>query len=346
MNHNGVQGTNAIDRSQWSASPAHVESEQMSRLLSQESTGAQAQRANHASSYDQARSSGMFGTVSQAPNISSSRSDVTGRSSPVDSGLYTPQQLELQAFDSYPFSGAEDLSGQTTFHRDSVNGLPHPSVSMTAEQSFSVYATADDTFPSLPSGPNNLANHVSLSQDFFNTSAIIDPNSPAHLPWNESIFLESQRSSPTLLEDWVEAHPQMTTSTTNSPLDYSPSLEGLSPRYVLDFPDLVDLAPYTTGDRVMRKSGGPRQSKVVSDLQRHQGTSETSDESLRMVGRSSLDFDNTARDHPLYQNVTPKADGLYHCPWEGQDNCQHKPDKLKCTYEYDPISLPLFPLQC
>jgi len=147
-----------------------------------------------------------------------------------------------------------------------------------------------------------------------------------------------------LLDDWVLPPAQMMTSATNSPLNCSPSLEGLSPRFVRDFPDVVDLAPYATGDRVMRKPIGPRQSKVASDLaskpQRQQGTSEASDESYRVGGRSSLDIDHTARDHPLYQNVTPKADGLYHCPFEGQDNCQHRPEKLKCNYEYDPCEFP------
>lgn len=40
-----------------------------------------------------------------------------------------------------------------------------------------------------------------------------------------------------------------------------------------------------------------------------------------------------ARDHPLYRSAFPHADGLYHCPWEGQTNCNHKPEKLKCNYE-------------
>jgi hypothetical protein len=40
--------------------------------------------------------------------------------------------------------------------------------------------------------------------------------------------------------------------------------------------------------------------------------------------------------HPLF-NATPKADGLYHCPFENDPtvNCTHKPQKLKCNYEYD-----------
>ena len=156
-------------------------------------------------------------------------------------------------------------------------------------------------------------------------------------------YLDSQRSSPILLEDpWSLPPAQMATSATNSPFEHSPSVEGISPRYVQDFPDLVDLPPYTTtGDRVMRKPIGPRASKVNSDLaargQRLPGTSETSDESFKLGGRPSLDMDNTARDHHLYHNVTPQADGLYHCPWEKdpQSNCQHKPEKLKCNYEYD-----------
>jgi hypothetical protein len=40
----------------------------------------------------------------------------------------------------------------------------------------------------------------------------------------------------------------------------------------------------------------------------------------------------SARDHPLYHNVFPHADGLYHCPWEGE-SCGHRPEKLKCNYE-------------
>lgn len=41
----------------------------------------------------------------------------------------------------------------------------------------------------------------------------------------------------------------------------------------------------------------------------------------------------TARDHALYKNATPQADGLFHCPWEGTAECHHKPEKLKCNYE-------------
>lgn len=39
-----------------------------------------------------------------------------------------------------------------------------------------------------------------------------------------------------------------------------------------------------------------------------------------------------ARTHPLY-SAQPQADDMYHCPFEGQANCQHKATKLKCNYD-------------
>ncbi|SPJ73592.1 uncharacterized protein FTOL_03322 [Fusarium torulosum] len=41
----------------------------------------------------------------------------------------------------------------------------------------------------------------------------------------------------------------------------------------------------------------------------------------------------SARDHDLYKKAAPFEDGLYHCPWEGQPSCGHRPEKLKCNYD-------------
>lgn len=49
--------------------------------------------------------------------------------------------------------------------------------------------------------------------------------------------------------------------------------------------------------------------------------------------RRSRSEGETARDHDLYKNAAPQADGLFHCPWEGTAECHHKPEKLKCNYE-------------
>jgi hypothetical protein len=48
--------------------------------------------------------------------------------------------------------------------------------------------------------------------------------------------------------------------------------------------------------------------------------------------RDSNEAENVARGHPYYHSATLGSDGLYHCPWE--KTCNHKPEKLKCNYEY------------
>ncbi|CAK7220424.1 hypothetical protein SBRCBS47491_004184 [Sporothrix bragantina] len=49
--------------------------------------------------------------------------------------------------------------------------------------------------------------------------------------------------------------------------------------------------------------------------------------------RSNSEGGESARDHPLYKSAVCQADGFYHCPWEGDENCNHKPEKLKCNYD-------------
>lgn len=319
----------------------------MSRLPSQDSIGAHSQRTAHSSgtnTFDPSWSTRMYPSLSQDSfHMSSTRSDVTGRSiTPEDPTLSTPiQQLEIQEYD-YPFLGDDLGSIHPMFHRNSMTDTDSHSINASLPgPSFNSYATAeDDSFvSSFAVGSTSLASQtlVSGGSVMYHTGAGIDSS----ILWdNATDFLDSQTSSPIAPEDsWPIALP-MTTSSTTSPANYSPSIEAISPRYVQDISDLMELAPYATGDRVKRRPMGPRPSKVASDLaansrqQRRLGTSDTSEESLKLVGgRSSLEIDNTARDHPLYHNVSPLADGLYHCPWEGQPSCQHKPEKLKCNYE-------------
>ncbi|KAL5317695.1 hypothetical protein ACEPPN_014793 [Leptodophora sp. 'Broadleaf-Isolate-01'] len=335
--YNGRGSFSGSVRSQWNNELA-PQSVAMSRDASQDSIGAQSQRTTN--SYDQSRSARLYPNVPQMPyHMSSASSDVTGRSnSPESSALYTPtQQMDMQVFDNFPYPG-EDFSGaHPMFHRGSTTSsiAAIPLVSLSAGPS---YTAGSESY--VPTGSNSIAAQGPVPGDSMMYQAGTILESPT-LWDNGPGYLDSQRSSPILLEEpWSLPPPQMTTSATNSPFEYSPSVEGISPRYVQDYPDLVDLPPYTTtGDRVMRKPVGPRASKVNSDLaargQRLPGTSETSDESFKMGGRPNADLDNTARDHPLYHNVNPQADGLYHCPWEKdpQSNCQHKPEKLKCNYD-------------
>ncbi|CAK7268465.1 hypothetical protein SEPCBS119000_003072 [Sporothrix epigloea] len=49
--------------------------------------------------------------------------------------------------------------------------------------------------------------------------------------------------------------------------------------------------------------------------------------------RNSVSESDSARDHPLYKTAACQPDGFYHCPWEGDEGCNHKPEKLKCNYD-------------
>lgn len=318
-----AQGSvSSASRSQWT-DVTSLKGEPMSRMPSQDSIGARSHRMTSpiSNTYDQARSAAMFSGVSQMSfQNSSARSDITGRSiSPDDTALYNPtHQADLQTFDHLTYPGAEDFSGsQPIYHRGSHTDIVS-SASLTSGPSYNFHATSSDEPYSL-----------TVSHD-----ALIYSSNPVHdsPTWDSAGFPDSPRSSP-ILEEWPLLPHQMSPVTGSSPLDYSPSLEAVSPK---GFQDFGDLPPHPTSDRIVRKPMGPRLSKVASDFSRQQrlyGTSETSEESSRFVGRSSLEIDNTARNNALYQNVTVHADGLYHCPWEGRGGCQHKAEKLKCNYE-------------
>jgi hypothetical protein len=197
---------------------------------------------------------------------------------------------------------------------------------------------ADDTFESpLTVGQLPIAQDGVYNRDLMIDSPILWDNGP-NLP-------DSQMSSP-VLDDQALPTPQLITSTSSSPLDCSPSLGNVSPICIPEPSDVKKLSPYPSGSKPSRKPVGPRQSKVAGDMAPRNraptGTSEASDKSMMFVVRSSLELDDSARDHPMYHNAVPKDDGLYHCPWESDPTCQHEPDKLKWNYEYEP-SPPLPP---
>jgi hypothetical protein len=51
--------------------------------------------------------------------------------------------------------------------------------------------------------------------------------------------------------------------------------------------------------------------------------------------------------HPLYTDAAQGDDGLWHCPWEGEGYCGHKPSVLRADFEYvrsqRPRAAPLLP---
>lgn len=325
----------------------------MSRFPPQDSKrtqGTQSNRNTHSAvnTFDQNQSR-MYPVPSQGSfHFSSAKSDVTARStSPEVSALCATAQLEIPTFDYNNFLGDDLSSAQPMFQRNSTTTGDEELMMTMPGQSFSTYATAgDDSFAT--AYPLPLPNHAVVTEPMMYATQFATPS----LPWDGSApveFLESHRSSPTAEDAWSQSQhsnspitnsPQELTHSpiTNSPQEYySPTIEATSPRYVEDFQDLVEQPPYASGDRTTRKPMGPRLSKVVSDLATHgrqQRAFEPSEDSLKLANRPTNE-DNTARDHPLYHNVTTQADGFYHCPWEGQAACQHKPEKLKCNYEYE-----------
>lgn len=48
--------------------------------------------------------------------------------------------------------------------------------------------------------------------------------------------------------------------------------------------------------------------------------------------RNGTEGEDPRRD-TRYKDAVRGDDGLFHCPWEGQECCNHKPEKLKCNYE-------------
>ncbi|KAI5868177.1 hypothetical protein GGS23DRAFT_602070 [Durotheca rogersii] len=160
----------------------------------------------------------------------------------------------------------------------------------------------------LPSLPQGMAQqHVDPTHMQLNFDANLTGNSPAATTWSSLSPVESRISTPGLPEDgWSVPMNASPTHTNNS----SPMIEGISPS--LD----RQMGMMTTED--------PNGVLLTDDVFVLPPS---------YTRRSSGDGESSARDHPLYKNAYPKSDGLFHCPWEGQNSCNHKPEKLKCNYD-------------
>jgi len=97
------------------------------------------------------------------------------------------------------------------------------------------------------------------------------------------------------------------------------------PKCPCDF--LTSAFPARSSERKPPLMADERSSNGVAQIDESMGLSQTF-----MPRRQGSDGES-ARDHALYKNATPGPDNLFHCPWEGQPNCNHKPEKLKCNYE-------------
>lgn len=160
--------------------------------------------------------------------------------------------------------------------------------------------------------------------------------------------MDGLSGAPSVFNDFVVTHQHVDPSTI--PLDFDTSLSGGSPTESFESYSEVTTPPrddawsLTMHNSPMTSISS--QSPAIQTLDSfamigplpngdmHASMSTiVGDEQVQLNEWAGLNNEGEARDHHLYKNAYPKEDGLYHCPWEGQQCCNHRPEKLKCNYE-------------
>lgn len=163
--------------------------------------------------------------------------------------------------------------------------------------------------------------HVVPAQMHLGQDGLPETSSPS--TWDCFSSSISRTSSPATIDD----------SWTMAPLspDSSPDLSGQSPRYVNH--------GFHLGENIFHQHNlisAKMEVPVMPEEMHRDGISQL-DDALTLpppfAPRRQGSEGESARDHALYKNASPQADGLFHCPWEGQAGCNHKAEKLKCNYE-------------
>ena len=299
----------------WTTDLKAPKSEPMRRLTSKSSAGSSKNRTLKASSKKtrprvqsvlMTRASSQYSNYEVTGNASAYQEATIGNGRIMDPQQYLAQDLDTLSVSSHMTGNQPFNQGLMGFPTD---GLPY---------------SAGMGFPMAP-----MAQHVNpCATQFYDTG--LSGNSPYSLC---SLSPDSQRSSPGADDAW-SAGPLMASPTTDA--HDSPSINGLSPRYVLAEDFLVPLAASHTIEniRMNRKLDGPE--FVACDDMHGNGLFGMCDEfSLppAFAARRMSGDGESARDHWLYKDASPKADGLFHCPWEGRPECNHRAEKLKCNYE-------------
>ena len=314
--------TNAADElhSKWTAAAAAAElkaakAEPMRRMTSRSSVGSHKHRTLKASSSKKSRPR-VTSTLPAAPSHYASL-DVTGNATLfADAALgnghmMDPQQYLAQDLDT--LSVSSHMSAQA--FSAGIMGLPSDGLPYSADMGFAV------------------AQHVNPS-----ATQIFDPHMAGNSPrsW-ASLSSGSRISSPGLPDDAWSAGGHHVSSPTDTHSS-SPDFPDQSPRCVPFLFRACLHSPLTHMPffiRVSRKSDASHAS-ASQDLHGNVMTA-ICDDSFSLPppfnARRLSGEGESARDHYLYKNAVPHTDGLFHCPWEGTTNCNHKPEKLKCNYE-------------
>ncbi|CZR40158.1 uncharacterized protein FPRO_05058 [Fusarium proliferatum ET1] len=243
------------------------------------------------------RSSGS--SLSQSSHLSNM--DFTGNASALQTGTQTG--ATLHGIDTCLLDPTDGITNQMYWPGYSLDGG----------------LNGDATFSLPDANPLHVVpSHMQLGPDV----SLVENSPPS--PWDCFSSSISRSSSPNTIEDlWFP----------NQSPNSSPEIQCQSPRYVapnrIVTPDPVSYqVDCSSLDRNLPLISEDANGKAMTTFD------ELPAATSAFTGPRRQNSDGeSARDHDLYKKAAPYEDGLYHCPWEGQPSCNHRPEKLKCNYD-------------
>ncbi len=283
--------------------------EPMRRMTSRTSSnGSHKHRTKTSSSSSSKKSRSRVQSILSQTSSQMSKLDMTGNAAFQDGPVMSGRVMDVQQY------LAQDL--------DTLSVSPH--------MNGSAYYMG---FPDGLHYQNDVGSSMAVNPQIFDTGLMGTPGS-----WSSPSPVDSRMSSPDVpdaVSDNVWSAVPSASSPGESQHSNSPHISGQSPRYVATDASLLFLAP-SHSFRYFRNRKDGSHYVTSEDLHGNHMPAMGQDafslppafSSRRMSGEGE-----SARDHFLYKNAYPQADGLFHCPWEGEATCNHKPEKLKCNYE-------------
>ncbi|VTT64013.1 unnamed protein product [Fusarium fujikuroi] len=260
-------------------------------------TASVAQGGQAMSRVSSSRSSGS--SLSQSSHLSNM--DFTGNASALQTGTQTG--ATLHGIDTCLLDPTDGITNQMYWPGYPLDGG----------------LNGDATFSLTDANPLHVVpSHMQLGPDV----SLIENSPPS--PWDCFSSSISRSSSPNTIEDlWFP----------NQSPNSSPEIQCQSPRYVapnrIVTPDPVSYqVDCSSLDRNLPLISEDANGKAMPTFD------ELPAATSAFTGPRRQNSDGeSARDHDLYKKAAPYEDGLYHCPWEGQPSCNHRPEKLKCNYD-------------
>ncbi|KAK3357619.1 hypothetical protein B0T25DRAFT_589856 [Lasiosphaeria hispida] len=280
----------------WTPAPAvdkAPKAEPMRRMTSRSSNGSNKHRSSKTSSSSSKKSRSRVHSILSQTSSQMSKLDMTGNAAFQDGPVTNSRIMDVQQYLAQDLDTLSVSPVGPAFYHGSMMGYPDG------------LHYASDLGTSMA--------HV--NPQIFDTG--LAGNSPAQ-SWGSLSPGDSRMSSPGVpdaVSDDVWSAVASASSPGESQNSDSPALNGQSPRMnrKLD-------SQFVTSEDL--------HGNLVPSMAQDTFSLPPAFNSRRMSGEGE-----SARDHFLYKNAYPQADGLFHCPWEGEPTCNHKAEKLKCNYD-------------